>query len=243
MSKSIRGPWITPVDDAFDGRAYYAGRTAQTGGRRILFGWIPTKENDSDLGNFQWGGTFMPHEIVQRGDSSLGVKIPDTVWAAFNREERKGDLDIHAASSCKEEVIEKASGDLFRLEANIVFSEHTHAFAVKLYENSGTGEGYQFKFLPDERRVVFETTPNQPWYRNMNIGIERPLSLRAGETCQIRVIVDGTITTLYAGDVALNARMYSRPGECVAFSLVDGRLTVSDISLAKGLKDKRTPEN
>ena len=26
MSQSLQGPWITPADDAFDGRAYYAAR-------------------------------------------------------------------------------------------------------------------------------------------------------------------------------------------------------------------------
>ena len=44
MSKSLDGPWIAPADDAFDGRAYYAGRTFCLNGQRILFGWVPTKE-------------------------------------------------------------------------------------------------------------------------------------------------------------------------------------------------------
>ncbi len=33
--------WITPADDSFDGRAYYAARTAFDGERRVLFGWVP----------------------------------------------------------------------------------------------------------------------------------------------------------------------------------------------------------
>ena len=43
MSKSLEGPWIAPTDDAFDGRAYYAGRTFCLDGQRILFR-VPTKE-------------------------------------------------------------------------------------------------------------------------------------------------------------------------------------------------------
>ena len=31
MSRSINGPWTTPADDSFDGRAYYAARTAFDG--------------------------------------------------------------------------------------------------------------------------------------------------------------------------------------------------------------------
>jgi beta-fructofuranosidase len=236
MSKSINGPWITPTDDAFDGRAYYAGRTFRLGNQRILFGWIPTKENDNDLGNFQWGGTFMPHEILQRSDGTLGVKIPDTVWDAFNKREKRPDLELHTTDSREETIIEKASGDIFSLEAHVVFSEHTHSFALKIYENGETQEGYLFKFIPGENRLVFETSPNQPWYQNMNIGLERPIQLRAGEIYKIRVIVDDTIVTIYVNDVALNTRMYRRPGECVSFSITDGSLWVSNISLAKGLK-------
>ena len=35
MSKSLEGPWIAPKDDAFDGRAYYAGRTFELNGQRL----------------------------------------------------------------------------------------------------------------------------------------------------------------------------------------------------------------
>ena len=49
MSKSLNGPWIAPKDDAFDGRAYYAGRTFELNGQRILFGWVATKDQDDDV--------------------------------------------------------------------------------------------------------------------------------------------------------------------------------------------------
>ena len=32
MAKSLKGPWIAPEDDGFDGRAYYAGRTFELNG-------------------------------------------------------------------------------------------------------------------------------------------------------------------------------------------------------------------
>jgi beta-fructofuranosidase len=240
MSKSINGPWITPPDDAFDGRAYYAGRTFCLDNQRILFGWVPTKENDNDLGNFQWGGTFMPHEILQRPDGTLGVKIPDTVWDAFEGEEKYPDFEMNAAGFCKETIIEKASGDIFRLEANIVILENTHSFAVKIYENGETRQGCQFKFLCCENRVIFEASPNQPWYQNMNIGLERPFLFKTGESCRLRVIVDDTIATLYINDVALNTRIYKRPGECVGFSVIDGKLGVSNVTLAKKLRGQHT---
>ena len=48
MSQSLEGPWIKLKDEAFDGRAYYAGRTAYDGKRRVLFGWVPTKDQEND---------------------------------------------------------------------------------------------------------------------------------------------------------------------------------------------------
>jgi len=49
MSTSLEGPWTAPADDAFDGRAYYAARSiADADGRRFLFGWVPTKENEDE---------------------------------------------------------------------------------------------------------------------------------------------------------------------------------------------------
>ena len=61
MSKSLEGPWIAPKDDAFDGRSYYAGRTFELNGQRILFGWVATKDQDDDDNNIIWAGTFMAH--------------------------------------------------------------------------------------------------------------------------------------------------------------------------------------
>ena len=50
----------------------------------------------------------------------------------------------------------------------------------------------------------------------MNIGLE------AGHTYHIRLVVDDTIGTLYVDGVALNVRMYERPGESLGVFATDG---------------------
>ena len=57
----------------------------------------------------------------------------------------------------------------------------------------------------------------------MNIGLERPIGLEAGHTYHIRLVVDDTIGTLYVDGVALNVRMYERPGESLGVFATDGR--------------------
>ena len=113
MSRSLDGPWIAPVDDAFDGRAYYAGRTFCLNGQRILFGWVPTKEDCDDRKNFEWAGTFVAHEIYQRQDGTLGVKIPDTVWEAFGDRESLSDVKLESPYARTEKILAEACGDLY----------------------------------------------------------------------------------------------------------------------------------
>ena len=59
MSRSLKGPWIAPADDAFDGRAYYAARSCSDGKHRYLFGWAATKTDNQDMNSWDWAGPFI----------------------------------------------------------------------------------------------------------------------------------------------------------------------------------------
>lgn len=69
----------------------------------------------------------------------------------------------------------------------------------------------------------------------MNIGLE------AGHTYHIRLVVDDTIGTLYVDGVALNVRMYERPGESLGVFATDGTVEVRNASIARGLKRRTCP--
>lgn len=236
MSKSLKGPWIAPVDDAFDGRSYYAGRTFCLDDQRILFGWVATKEDCDDAKNYIWGGTFVAHEIYQRTDGTLGVKIPESVWDAFNKSEKIADVTIASLNARKEEVIARNCGELFKIEADITFSEGTRSFGVRLLENEETTQSYQYIFRVGENKYEFEKNPKVPLFGYMNIGLERPIQLIAGKIYNIKLIVDETIATLYVDGVALNARMYTKPGDSLSMFVTDGNIEIKNISVAKDLK-------
>lgn len=51
MARSPLGPWVRPAIDTFDSRAFYAAKTGSDGHDRYLFGWIPTR------GENTWGST------------------------------------------------------------------------------------------------------------------------------------------------------------------------------------------
>jgi len=236
MSKSLDGPWIAPADDAFDGRAYYAGRTFCLNGQRILFGWVATKEDCDDNKNFEWAGTFVAHEVYQREDGSLGVKIPETVWNAFDKEESVADFELTNEGAREEKIVFKNSGDIFKFEADIEFKENTRAFGIRIYEDEEKEEAYQFLFRVGEERYIFEKNPNWPWPSNQNIGLERPIVLESGKKYNMKLIVDDTIGTLYVDGIALNTRMYQKMGESISVYTSEGSILVSNCKMTKGLK-------
>jgi beta-fructofuranosidase len=237
MSKSLSGPWTAPLDDAFDGRAYYAARSCSDGDRRYLFGWVPTKENEDDLSNWQWGGTLVVHEVYQRADGSLGVKIPETVHNFFQHKERlaSSPIVLEAVDSCVEAYLTKTTGDLFKFTAKARFTYGTRSFGIRVCNNPTTGDSYEFVFQVSANRLSFERTPNLPWHRLMREGLERPLQLEAERDYTIQIIVDDTIATIYVDGVALNTRLYAKAGQALAVYVVDGRLTIQDPIVEGGL--------
>ncbi|MGV2794859.1 hypothetical protein GNF78_16790, partial [Clostridium perfringens] len=58
----------------FDGRGYYAAKTVSDGKNRYLVGWQAFRTGMDDRKPYQWGGSTLVHELVQRPDGTLGVK-------------------------------------------------------------------------------------------------------------------------------------------------------------------------
>lgn len=235
MSQSIDGPWLTPKDDAFDGRAYYAGRTFSLNGHRILFGWVPTKENEDDKNNFEWGGTFVAHEVYQRPDGTLGVKIPESIWNSFANRTVHENISITSVEKVTETELFKTCGDILSFETNVKFSEGTRRFGIRVNSDVEAQQSYQFAFQVNENRFIFEKYPNWPWFSCMNIGLERPLDLVPGKNYNIRIIIDDTIATLYVDGVALNTRMYSKPGDSISMFVDEGTMAIDNCSFSNKL--------
>ena len=224
MSKSLYGPWIAPKDDAFDGRAYYAGRTAFDGKRRVLFGWVPTRDGDDDKNSYLWGGTFVPHEVFQREDGTLGVKPLDSVMEAFSGWKDLFNPCMKTIDIKQESVLCEEAGVLTALETYLTFEEGTREISIKFYEDLETGVSYEYRFYVEENRIGFNKCPNYPWYQCFNIGLERSIVLNAGEEYHIQLIVDNDIATLYVNGTALNVRLCDRPGNALSITVMNGAI-------------------
>lgn len=240
MSRSLEGPWSAPIDDAFDGRSYYAARTAGDGEHRYLFGWVASKEGETDKGSWDWGGTLVVQEVFQRADGSLGVRPPQGVLEAFSPAEsilaaplRLEDRDGRAART-----LATTESDILRADVRLSVEEGTRSFALRLFEDPDSGDAYAFTFHVGEQRIDFDKVPNWPWFRYDKRGLDRPFVIEPGREYDVTVIVDDTIATLYVDGVALNARMYDKRGARLGVQVVDGAITIHEARLSTSLVTK-----
>ena len=51
----------------------------------------------------------------------------------------------------------------------------------------------------------------------------------------MQMILDDTIVTLYVNGVALNSRIYEKPGDALSVFVTDGTMEIRNISIARGL--------
>lgn len=84
-SKSPFGPWKKTKKDGIGGRRFYAAKSMQDdNGRRFYFAWAHDRAENSDRGEWYWGGTFcIPHEVVATEDGQLDVKLPEEYVVCF----------------------------------------------------------------------------------------------------------------------------------------------------------------
>lgn len=234
MSKKIDGPWLKPRDDAFDGRAYYAARTAFDGKRRVLFGWVPTRENGKgDMVNWEWGGTYIPFELIQRKDGTLATKLPDELTEQFTTKIKINDITITNETGRTEKVIAQNTGRHFVLDMDVSCNEDISNIALRIFKNVKTDESYQYLLSADDQRIIFDKSPEWPWFQVMNKGLDRPLPKVNFKKMHIKLVVDKDIFVILVNGISLVTRVYHKFGNDLAIAVANGKAKFSNITLRK----------
>lgn len=243
MSRSLHGPWLAPANDTFDGRAFYAAKTAANGERRFLFGWNPTREGETDDGRWQWGGHMVVHQLRQQSDGTLTIDMPAAVRqamripqpvaftagvGAFAAKGASVQLDSPHAFSCA------AAGALpaaCRITARVTFAEGARNFGLMLRTSDDFEAGYTIRFEPAMQRMAFDLWPRAGDKPAM-CELERPIRLQAGVPLDIEVLIDGTVCEVYAGGtVAMSARLYNHPSGQWGVFAGEGDVRFEQVSL------------
>ena len=234
MSKSPDGPWIAPQQDVFDTRPYYAAKSCSDGQKRYLFGWISTREDETDFSPFRWAGSLAVHELYQLENGELACREPETIaqsWKANERSlafgcTRDGDARVERKDgSAVGYSVEELPGS-YRFEADVTFDEGTHSFGLLLRADPERDTGYALNFEPAASRVEFYIRPRMD-YKNFNDeGLSRVFDMHK-RSFHLSVTVDDTIAVAYIdGKIAFSTRMYSVDGNRLGFYALHGGMTL-----------------
>lgn len=238
MAKSPEGPWLTPKVNSFDGHAFYAAKTVSDGSRRFLFGWNCIKNGEKDNELWQWGGTIIPHELVQAENGTLYVKCPEEIRKSYVREIMIDDgFEMNSVLKTKNGYLVgsndgksiKMLGEMpknCKIEAEFITVGDTGDFGVLLRAGANTDNYYAVKFEPKYNRMAFDRFPRKNSTLHIQVDVERYCPVIPGEKNKLLIIAEGSVLEVYVNDkIAMSARMFDFKEGC--FGLYSHNTAVS----------------
>ncbi len=244
MSRSLKGPWLTPVQDTFDGHAFYAAKTASDGRHRYIFGWNPTRSENKDNGGWNWGGNLVVHQLKQEADGRLTVQVPASVPAAFSQpvvpEFRNaagkmiGSKQVDLKAAGRFEVV--SGGKMpatCRIKTTVQFKQGTRDFGVSLRCSDDFEKSYYIRLEPSRSRLVFDMWPRPVNEVYQQVELERMIALPATTPVTIELFMDGTMGVVYVNNtVAMNFRAYDLKEGNWGFFVNDGEARFSAVEIS-----------
>lgn len=234
--------WITPVNSALDGIAFYAGKTVTDGINRYIAGWCPTKKNNVDAAIFDWAGSLVTHQLVQNSSGTLGIGMPSGVDNKFS---------INRALNAKIGLGTTKQGDSYTLKVNAsekafsVFDSETGAFKIKtrIKATSSTQFGFELGACGTRNEVfaiVFDLAKSQLRLdkviknaASLNL-TKLPLNVPANKEFDITIISENSVCVIYINnEIAFTNRIYKMNQNPWAIFADNGEVTFSDLKIFK----------
>lgn len=220
VADAFEGPWITPAwDDKFDGRDFYAAKTVFDGKHRYLVGWQSIRKDCKNDSPYVWGGNVVVHELVQRKNGELGVKMPDTISQAFtsplerNVVVKRGEWDTGKIISGKAAagfgLIELSPmKNVCLIKATLKWTKDTHAVGIMFHIDGEKMEQWcQLRLELSHNRIALEKSGKTE--KDQFFDEERPIHFREDQYAEITVLTSNDIIVVYVDDVALCGRCYN----------------------------------
>ena len=246
---SPRGPWRTPMNDALDGRRWYAAKSLPVGNdRRMFFGWIADRQDGTDRGAWRWGGDFgLPREVAETVPGRLGVAMPSAALQQFTRSVPSPDALVLGVPGRSEHVFldvdDDTINDGYVVECRLRAAPDVTEFGL-LFRMDDDLVGYAVTFDRGRSTVALTRWPppaSPPWENSMGHGsapevdgprlVERHLPM-VGAAIDCRLVVEDSLLEIFVDEVvALSYRVYHRGPHELGWYVSDGELDVASISV------------
>lgn len=232
VSEAGKDIWEAVGDEAFDGRAFYAAKTAADTQKRYVFGWVPTKAGDRDEACWQWGGNLMVHEVFRRQDRSLGCRLPDTIRNYFkNRCFYKELAECGNRQGFAWEGLVRPTAESFLLTADMLVSDGAADAGILLRHDTEEDFAYGYRFSLRRRSLSFGQVPYSPWGEANFLNMERTVVILPGRRYHLELVAEGDICVLYVDGVALTSRMYAKGGSQISIFSENGQVRMENVEM------------
>lgn len=256
VSRSIDGPWAAPEDDTIDSRCFYAGKTASDGEKRYIFGWIPTKKQESDYEDYEWAGNLVIHELRQNSDGTLRVCMPESIDRYFSNRRKvtwyykmgkyskgKDEVCLDVPTSFGAVLTEQDLPVCCKISCRMKFSEGTKSLGIMLKSDETMDTSYYIRLEPGRNRMVFDMWPRKQklpgadtWeidgHRAFFVESERFYEFMGADECTLSMILCDTMCVVYLnGSKAMTVRMYLIPNGKLGFFVSEGRGKLLDLQI------------
>ena len=234
------GEWKKFDLDKIDSTGFYAGRLEKAGDKLYAFAWC-AKLTAGDVGEFDWGGNLVVHEIKQSNSGELHAVMVENVKNAFKSSVTYNRTNGEKASSFSFKGDKFTAYGLEALSTNIT---RMH-FTVKLDDLKGDfgvtfgidGGAYDNRlgskvlaFKPEENRIVcYNDVVNILRYGGELTAV--PYKFETGKEYSVDIVIDGEIVVLYFNsEVALSTRLVGIQKKGLAFYSNGTKASVKGIS-------------
>lgn len=221
VADSVYGPFTKPEQDTVDSNGFYAGRLETDGEHLYLVGWNGTKIGHDDLNDYDWGGSAVIHQLIQRADGSLApvpnekvvaglshaaavtpLRMTDTVKTENGAWTTGGDL----YEVVRFEALERTS----RIEADVTGFGPEGLFGIAFAPDLENVGALSYVFDPQEGQVEFHNTENLVEDDPQSM---MPFDFSGAEKLHVTIFIGDGVASLYLNDsLALTARMYHSQG-------------------------------
>lgn len=253
MARDLAGPWLVPEEDSIDGRAFYAAKSAERGGRRFFFGWIASRDGDRDDGAWQWAGTMSVLEATQNSDGTLAFGFAPELLSSFTESvpvvlgdsERDGrealPLTLDTPDGYQVVLSQAEAPRSFLASITFDITPGTTECGVLLRASADGDSGYILRLEPKRGRLVFDRWPRRrtgdgQWEASGDvpfvIELERSCDIAPGEHT-LAVLVDGDLCVANLdGRTTLSTRLYDRPAGRLGVFAGEGSVIVRELRLS-----------
>ena len=235
---SREGEWIKFERDSIDAGGFYAGRLEKAGEKLFAFAWC-ARLSGGVSGGFDWGGSLVTHELVQKENGELCAVMPQNYKDFFSHE-----VTYNAVGGEKVSGFE-FDGEKFSAHGMQKLSDNVVRISLTVEANGDKGNfGLSFGIDGDFNNrlgsaiIAFELEKGKVTCYNGVSSILRygdPLTSVAfdfekNKSYKADIIIDGEILTVYLNsEVALTARITDMKQSNFAFYSNGAKAKIQDI--------------